>query len=148
MKIEERKAEKTLAVKTVTPAGEISKALDNCYGKVMGFMQSKNIQPSGAPFSIYFNEDMEALEMEAGFPVSADVETEGDVILSTIPSGKAFVHTHKGAYDSVAQAYNEMMAYVKEKNLKMSGICYERYLNDPSETKPEDLLTEIVFMLA
>jgi effector-binding domain-containing protein len=148
MKLEMRKEVKTLAVKAVTPMENISTVLDDCYGKVMQFMESKKVQPSGVPFCVYFNEDMKALELEAGFPISEDLKTEGDVIISKIPAGRACVHIHKGSYETLAESYKELMKYVEDNELKMNGICYERYLNEPDKTKPEDLETEIVFMLS
>lgn len=147
MEIKTVQEQHTAAVRTRTPIEKISETLGACYGEVMQCVNSQDVQPSGPPFAIYYNMDMSDLDMEIGFPVAAMITDAGRVKAGTIPSGKAAVATHVGPYDTIGETYEKLSAFVKEKKLEPNGFSYEYYLNDPGETAPEELLTEIYFPL-
>lgn len=136
-----------LKIRTVTAASELSNTLGRCYGKLMQFIQENNIQMSGAPFAVYYNMDMDNLDIEAGIPIASEASGQDDIVFSNIPDGKYVSTVHIGPYESVEAAYHDLSAYTDENNLKPSGIAYEFYLNDPGEVKPEDIQTRIMFSL-
>jgi len=86
---------------------------------------------------------MQALDVEAGFPVSKNLPGKGEVISGTIKGGKFLSTIHKGAYDTVAPAYDALKEFAKEKGYSISGLAYEYYLNDPREDPSGIALTEI-----
>lgn len=94
MKIKKRKAKKTLATKATCSVKEISTVLGEKYGKVMEVMKQKKTYPAGAPFVIYHNDNMDALELEVGFPVAKEVEGEGDVFAGILPGGECAIDHH------------------------------------------------------
>ncbi len=77
------------------------------------------------------------------------VQPEGEVGVMTIEGGPHAVITHKGPYTQLAQAYDWLYAVW----LPTSGReprhapPFEVYLNNPQNTAPEDLLTEIYLPL-
>ena len=44
--------------------------------------------------------------------------------------------------------YNKMLEFAKEKGLDPQGLTYEIYLNDPGKKKPEELKTDVYFLLS
>jgi effector-binding domain-containing protein len=114
---------------------------------VVKHIAKNGMEPAGAPYAMYFNMDMENLEVEAGFPVEKALPGEGEVISSTIPGGEVASTIHKGSFDTLEQSYTALTSFVKEQNKVPTGICYEVYLSDPETTKPEDMLTELVYLL-
>ncbi len=151
MEIKEMKEQPTLSIRTTTPVEKISQVFGEGYGKIAKFMQEKGIQFAGNPFAIYYNEDMQNLDIEFGFPVANAVEGEGDVKASKLPAGKAAVNLYTGPYSGIEKAYNELMKWMSDNGYKSvcgengNMMCYEFYLNDPATTPPEELKTEIYF---
>ncbi len=147
MKITNKKEKKALSVKRTCGVQELPAVLGESYGKIMEVMKKRKTFPKGAPYVIYYNDDMEALEIEIGFPVFKAVDGEGEVSASVLPGGPCAVAQHKGPYDRIEETYKGLTAFVKEKGKNPSGICFEEYLNDPQKTKPEKLKTNVVFVL-
>jgi effector-binding domain-containing protein len=135
------------AVRTRTSVEKLSEVLGSCYGEVMQCITSQDAQPAGPPFAIYYNMDMNDLDVEIGFPVVSEIQGSGRVKAGKIPGGKAAVGTHIGPYDAIGDTYAKLSSFLEEKGLEPDLFCYEFYLNDPAETKPEELKTEIYFPL-
>jgi effector-binding domain-containing protein len=114
----------------------------------MQYLGELGVTPAGAPFVAYFNMDMQDLDMEVGFPVAQPLPGGGEVQSSEIPGGKVATCLHTGPYPEISQAYQALSTWVNENGYKMTGVSYEFYLNDPQETPPEALQTQILFPLA
>ncbi len=135
----------TVAVRLVTPVERLSEAMGSTYGRIMEYLGSVGIQPSGPPFAVYHNMDMTALDVEIGILVPSPVEGRGDLAPGTIPGGRAAVGMHTGPYETIGESYDALMAFVRENGLEMGPFSYEFYLNDPGSCPPEELQTEIFF---
>lgn len=133
----------TLTVRVSTPAGELPKLMPRVFGEIAAFMQRKGIPFAGMPFALYRNMDMNALDVEIGFPVSAAVAGEGRIQASTIPGGRVAWAAHAGPYETIERTYNALLAFARERGLKLAEWMYETYLNGPDTTRPEELRTEI-----
>ena len=147
MKIITKNEAETLSVRLRTPVKDISANLGSVYGEIAGLFGTDGINCTGSPFVIYYNMDMDDLDIEAGFPVSGALKDYGRVKKSMLPGGKQLSLQYKGPYDNIGEAYDKMNAYCKENNLKPQEKVYEEYLNDPGDTEPKDLLTNIYFLL-
>ena len=75
-----------------------------------------------------------------------------DVNIITIYGGRFLVYRYQGPYERLAEVnakvYCELLPASGEKAKLGSGVLehcqmFERYLNDPETTAPEELLTEI-----
>lgn len=136
-----------MAIRVTVPAEELPKALGEGYGEIMGYLASRGVQPSGMPFTMYYNMDMSALDVEMGLPVAQPLEGQGRIEPGTLPGGRAAVALHVGPYESLDQTYEKLTDYVKREGLETEPYMYESYLNDPGEVPPEELKTEVVFPL-
>ncbi len=121
--------------------------MGHCYPEIIQYMTSKGVQPMGPPYALYYNMDMSALDIEIGFPVRDSLEGNDRIQPASLPAGKAAMALHVGPYEKIEETYNALAAFVKERHLTPKTFSYEFYLNDPRETKPEDLKTEIYFPL-
>lgn len=148
MEVVEKQETATLMVRVTTPVSELPKVIGEVYGELTGYVKEKGIVCSGPPFALYRNMDMEALEVELGFPVSAPAEGRGRIEAGTIPGGKAVSALHIGPYSELERSYRKVMDYIAEQKLEVTPWMYESYLDDPAETPPGELKTEIVFPLA
>jgi effector-binding domain-containing protein len=147
MEIRETKEQKTLAIRMFTPAEKLSDAIGSSYGQIGRYMEAHQVHPAGPPFAMYYNMDMSNLDVEIGIPVQGEIDGQDNIKACSIPGGPAATAVHTGPYDTIGTTYDKITAFVKEKNLETQPYCYEFYLNDPRETKPEELKTEIFFPL-
>ncbi|MFP4563417.1 MAG: GyrI-like domain-containing protein [Spirochaetia bacterium] len=148
MEIIETKDRHTAAVRLRTPVSELPQVMGKVYGEIAGFMGKKGISFAGPPFALYYNMDMNDLDVEIGFPTAERIEGEGRVQPGTLPGGPAATAKHVGPYATIEDTYNALTAFVKDKGLAAEDGCmYEEYLNSPEDTPPEKLETNIYFFL-
>ncbi|SIQ71345.1 effector-binding domain-containing protein [Alkalispirochaeta americana] len=148
MEIKERQEEKTVSIRTTVSLHNLPDTLTEVYGELMEYLQRQKETMTGYPFVMYHNHDMEALDIEAGFPVEKVLPDEGRVRASRIPGGKVLSAVHTGPYTTLEKSYTPLMTHIEETGLKVTPWMYELYLNCPDETPPEKLQTEICFPLA
>lgn len=84
--------------------------------------------------------------------VVEQMKPAGDVNIITIHGGRYLVYHYCGPYENLgevnARVYGEMLPKSGEKVKMCDGVIehcqmFERYLNDPESTQPENLETEI-----
>ncbi len=138
---------KALVIKASVPSKEVGPKMGELYGKLFEYMGKKQIQPAGAPFSVYYKFDPQGnTTFEAGVPVAAMLETEGDFVYKEFPSMKALTTLYIGAYEKMTPIYEAIEKHMKENKLESTGICWEVYLTDPATLKdPNDNQTLIYF---
>lgn len=83
-------------------------------------------------------------DLEVAFPVANRVKPEGDVGYYELPGGRFAKVLHRGPYERCEATYDRLYAWLAERGLGIAGPIREYYLNDPSEVRPEEILTEIL----
>ena len=85
-------------------------------------------------------------------PIVEQLQPEEDINIITIYGGRFLVYRYQGPYEKLAEVnakiYGELLPESGEKGKSGTGVLencqmFERYLNDPEATAPEELLTEI-----
>jgi effector-binding domain-containing protein len=145
--VKEQPAQPTLAIRRRTSVEELPQVMGSTYGAVAQYLGELGEQPAGPPFAVYYNDDMQDLDVEIGFPVARDLPGRGDIQASEIPGGKVATCLYVGPYEDIEQPYNALGQWMGEHGYEATGLVYEMYLNDPQETPPEELQTQIVFLL-
>ncbi len=145
IKLLEMPNQPALAIRTVTPVEILPQFFGPAYSCIMQHLTTLGEYPAGMPYGLYFNMDMSALDVEAGFPVAKELPGNEEIKCVTIPGGKYISTIHRGAYDAVAPAYDALTAYAKENQLEPTGLAYEYYLNDPGSGPDVIAETEIRF---
>lgn len=124
------------------------------YGKawktIMTYAMKMEIDPSKAEYiSIYYDDPCsgESSKMRADVCLVAagQFEPTGDLKMIDIAGGRYAVYLYKGTYQQLGSVYDTIFGkYIPEGNYKPDARpLFEKYLNDPATTKPENLLTEI-----
>jgi effector-binding domain-containing protein len=131
------------SVRTRSAVQDLPEVLTREYGRVMQALGKQGLNPSGPPFVVYYNMDMQDLDIEAGLAVAGDFANDGDVLRSEIPAGRVATCLYTGPYDHIREAYDVLMAWMKDQGLRESGPAYEFYLNDPGNTPAEQLQTDV-----
>ena len=127
-----------------------SNAPDKAWKTLWDFVEKKKLNVDKSGFFGIVHDDTEVTKAtqcryDACITVSKEIKTYGPVGSKTLEGGKYAVFTHKGSYKTLDETYDQIfgpwLAGTKEK-LDDRPVL-EKYLNDPYETKEEDLLTEI-----
>ncbi|WP_037312090.1 AraC family transcriptional regulator [Ruegeria halocynthiae] len=115
--------------------------------------ESRQLWPQiGLVLAVYLDSPDEVpadqLRSYAGAEFRGGATPEGMESLE-IPGGKTAVLTYKGPYSGIHAAYHSLYGnWLPESGEEPADQpCYEIYLNNPRETAPEDLLTEICLPL-
>lgn len=146
-KIEERKVQHVLSIRTRTSVQDIPQVMGKIYGEIAHYLGVLGEQPAGPPFAAYYNMDMQNLDLEIGFPVLKKLPDKEDIKTSEIPSGKFATCLYTGPYSEIEPAYNELSQWIEDNEYEATGIVYEIYLDDPAQIPPEELKTQIMFLL-
>lgn len=145
--IESRIAQPTVCRRTVAAVTSLPQILGEAFDVLMNYLGKHDQQPVGAPYVAYFNMDMQALEMEVGFPVAAAMPAEGVVEPGEMPAGHYASVMHTGPYPTLGEAYQTLNEYIVSQGKEATGVAYEVYLNDASITPADLLQTKILFPL-
>ncbi len=122
----------TLGVRSIMPAGKLPEFFGKAFGGIMTYLGDLGENPSGMPYAAYFNLDMNAIDIEAGFPVAKKIAGRAEIKPGIIPAGKFVSTLHIGSYETLNIAYDALVLWAKENSYEPSGVSYEYYLNDPS----------------
>lgn len=142
-----KEAQPVLSIRTRSSVQNLPKVIGECYGQIIEYLTSVGQQPSSAPFVAYYNEDMQDLDLEIGFPVATVVESKGNIQFSKIPEGNYVSYLYKGSYEDMKTPYSLITKWMAEKGYTPLGVSYEYYLNDPTEVPASELLTKIELLV-
>lgn len=119
--------------------------------KVQEFMNEffkQGLMPTGMAISLYYNSPQNAKEDELkwafGFVIPAETPVKEPLKKMEFKKHKAVVYLHEGPYGNLGKSHELVQAFIYEKGYKIAWPLYDKYLNNPQTTKPEDLKTEIV----
>ena len=89
------------------------------------------------------------LRSDACISVPEHFEPFDEIGFQTIPAGKYAMTIHHGPYEGLANIYRELYGSWLPNSGEMPSDrpCFERYVNSPQDTAPENLITEIYLPL-
>jgi effector-binding domain-containing protein len=134
----------TLSIRTNTRVEDLPQLIGQSYGAVMQYMAELKEPVAAEPFVIYYNLDMQNLDVELGFPVSRELPANGEIKPSTLPTGPAARTTFTGPYEKMAPAYEGLGKFVTDNGREATGVSIEYYLTGP-DTPADQQITRIVF---
>ncbi|RJP29992.1 MAG: MerR family transcriptional regulator [Candidatus Omnitrophota bacterium] len=121
-------------------------------GKAIGkICRSMGRYMCGKPFNLYYDAEYKEddADIESCIPVKQSKPVEG-IDIRTLPGGKCISLIHKGPYEELGRSYEKIIAYAKEKDLKLKTPSREIYLKGPGmifRGNPKKYLTEIQMMI-
>ena len=137
-----------IGIKTNTSFSAIDKSMEKDFTALDTFITENSIEVIGNPFSEYqkFNLVKDNVVYVAGFPVKEKpVNLPTNFFYGSLPAYKMQTVRHKGKYEHLGNAWSTIMMMERNKEFKKNkkGYPLEIYLNDPSTTAAEDLVTDI-----
>lgn len=129
-------------------------AIDRAFGALAGWLGARNLfSPPVRSFGIFYDDPdtvpEDELRSKACFTVDGPIPDEPPVAAAEVAGGRYAILRHKGPYGdlkaSYAWLYGEWL--VKSGEEAADAPPFEEYLNDPRETPPTELLTDIYLPL-
>ena len=147
IELRDEQAQPALSIRTTTRLELLPQVIGKSYQKIMAYLAELGEQPAFAPFTAYYNLDMQNLDVEMGFPVTRPLPGKGDISAHELPAGKVVCSMYKGPYSGMTEPYNEMTRWIAEQGYTPAGVSYEYYFNSPQDVPESELLTKIVMPL-
>lgn len=145
--IVENPSQPVLSIRTRTSVDNLPREIGRAYEAIIQYLNEIGEEPSDAPFTAYYNLDMEDLDVEMGFPVSKPLPGKGEIISGEVPGGRQVYSMFKGPYSQMVPLYNAMNEWISEKGYTAAGTAYEYYYNSPEDVPESELLTKVVLPL-
>jgi effector-binding domain-containing protein len=137
----------TAYVRARTQVGGLPELLSQAYAEIESSVQKAGLKYSGPPYVLYFNIDMDDLDVEIGFPINKAFNGISKVKGGEFPAGRHATCIHIGPYPEIETAYKALSEWMQIQGVTPKGFAYEFYLNDPNETPEAQLETKILFPL-
>lgn len=146
-------------IKTLAPQQAIYLRLTGAYmnndyckawEKLWNFVREQNLFGPGMEHICIYHDDPkvtepEKLRTDVCLTVSRPVTPKGEIGVKNIEGGKYAIFRYQGSYANLGAVYDMIYSQCLPANGYRIGMSpgYEKYLNNPSDTDPENLLTEI-----
>jgi AraC family transcriptional regulator len=147
-KIREVKSMKVVYIQTVGEYGK--QQMKDSWEKLFAFIKkhklfSFNMDCIGIGYDDPTRTEPSKCRYEACIRIKKDASPEGEVGVKTVEGGKYAVFMHRGPYDKLGNVYKEIYQnWIPENKIEVRKVPpFEKYLNSPNITKPENLKTEI-----
>lgn len=138
----------TAAIKMTRPLSQIGPAMGEAFPKIYHAVISAGMEPAGMPLARYYDFGEEETTFECAIPVPSEFTPAGEVEASSVGGGEAAFGLHVGPYETIGQTWGAIMAWVTEQGRAPAGPTWEIYIDDPQETAPDQLKTELYIPLA
>jgi AraC family transcriptional regulator len=138
---------KVVFVRTVGPYAE---SAGKAWGKLCGWAGMRGLMKGQPKFVGISHDDPEItppekVRYDACLVIEREVQPEGEIGVQEVGGGEYAVAVHRGPYEKMSETYAYLCGqWVPQNGWKLrTQPSLEFYLNDPNQTKPEELLTEI-----
>lgn len=103
----------------------------------------------GPPMAIYHDCEYKesGADVEVAVPVSGRVTVDDGYEVQTLEGGRAVTMLHRGDYRRIGETWGRIHKYLDEHGSEATAPGRELYLNDPTENKMEELLTEVQVLI-
>lgn len=144
IRLEQVEPQHFAGVRRQVPVSELGPFFGEALPKVMGWLAQKGVPPASMPAAVWWAMDMESgvADCQSGCFVADAVEGEDDITGGVTAGGDVLTVQHTGPYDTVGQTW--MAVYRRAAELgRTPGPGWEVYVDDPGDTAPEALRTQI-----
>jgi effector-binding domain-containing protein len=126
LEIVDRPAQPYVAIRRTITMQTFAEVADRLPG-LFGWLAERGVAPAGPPFFRYLVIDMEReLDVEAGVPVAAPVDGDGEVLAGVLPAGRYAATTHVGHPDELIAVTGAFLDQAAAQGLTFDATETER----------------------
>jgi effector-binding domain-containing protein len=117
-------------------------------GELRAAMAAGGLSPAGPAMTVYSEIGDVEFAAELMIPIAAaPARLPQGVRVGRSPDGRAVRIVHPGAHDELNETYEQLSTVIEDRDIAVRDMVIERYLNDPADTAPQDLRTEIYVLM-
>jgi effector-binding domain-containing protein len=108
--------------------------------------QRNFVKMVGPIMTIYHDEEYREydVDIEVAVPITGKMFIEDPTVeVRNLEACRVLSLVHRGSYETIGQAYQQLHRYIVEKSLLITGPMRDLYLNDPGKVSSDELLTEV-----
>ncbi|MDR3286928.1 MAG: AraC family transcriptional regulator [Prevotellaceae bacterium] len=120
------------------------------WGRLWQYVKENKLFSAGIEHIAIFYDDPkitepDKLRTDVCLVLVKNAEPKGDIGVKTIEGGKYAMFLYQGSYENLSAVYDTIYAkWLPESGHKLRNYhCFEKYINNPANTIPEKLKTEI-----
>ena len=132
----------TAVARDTLPLDQVGANILSLFDQVYAFLRTATVEQAGHNVAVYLND---AVDLEAGVPVTASFPDTDAVNCSTLPSGRAAHTIHFGPYTQLHEAHSAVLKWCRERGLATAGVRWEVYGDWNAD--PALLRTDVYYLL-
>jgi len=125
----------------------------SAFGRMYTYLAREGFLPAGPPSRIYHNVPGQVpddkLKWELRVPVAGICDPKGPdergLGFRSLEETTVACTVHIGPFSTIGDTYKSFKSWVDDNGYKIVGPCEEIYLNEPGNTPPAEIRTEIRF---
>lgn len=129
---------------------EIADVMGSAFGEVFAFIGQAGLTPLSMPMSVYIGMDPKVLRFRGGVAVSAEdaAKAAGAIKSDVLPIGDVMHVIDTGPYDGQSATHKALWSHMEAEGIAGTMPAWEVYIDDPGDTAPKALRTEIFCTIA
>ena len=136
----------TVVVKSTVALADLPDAERSARAKIADALPKLEIGRVGDSFTLCRMPKNGTMYLEAGLIVAQAFDSDGDVVHSHLPGGRAVKHVLIGPFDQLPQAWPTLFAWCASQGQKLEGTFWQVY--GPTATDPARQETTLYALLA
>lgn len=129
----------------------LDEAMSEAISETVKKVAETDVPHEGIKISVYHHVDLDAktFEFTAGMMVHDPKARVPGLVTWSLPESKALAVEHTGSYANLGNAWGTAYKQLEHKKLKLNDEAgtFEIYRNEPTDTAPADLITDIFLPL-
>jgi effector-binding domain-containing protein len=150
--LQEKKAQPVVFIRAKVQIDMLPKLLEETDEKIKRYLKDIGVKATDTLYTRYHNalpgidviDVNEVIDVEIGVPVSTEVQGNSELKSSIVPAGRYVTAMYKGDPDELETAYEGILKWIYEADLKPAGAYFEYYYGEDEETPVEDFVAKIV----
>jgi effector-binding domain-containing protein len=102
---------------------ELPEFFERAFHEAAEAASASGVDVIGPPFGYYPEMPAETVAVEAGYPVSAPVETRGNAHRFVLPGGRAVRAIHVGPYETLDKTYDGLQSWMADRVSDRQSGC-------------------------
>jgi effector-binding domain-containing protein len=147
--LQEKKPQPVVFIRAKVQIDMLPKLLEETDEKIKRYLKDNRITATDTLYTRYHNAQpgidvIDVIDVEIGVPVSMEVQGNSELRSSVIPAGRYVTAMYKGDPDELETAYEGILKWIYEADLKPAGAYFEYYYGEDEDTPIEDFIAKIV----
>lgn len=136
-----------VSIRSKMSMSNIGTAMGACYDELYRYLQEAGGECLGGCYAVYHGEmfDPEDMDVECCFSVARPLPDKGRIFSRVLEGATVASTLHVGPYATLEGAYRALGEWVEKNGRTYAGPARDVYLDDPYNTPPEKLRTEVQF---